>query len=74
VTKEAIIERTVKAINVLPIEKAIEISDFANFLSERYEEIKLIENIQSISSKGGSFDFLGEEEELYTLKDLKEVF
>ena len=73
-TKEAIIERTVKAINVLPIEKAIEISDFANFLSERYEEIKLIENIQSISSKGGSFDFLGEEEELYTLKDLKEVF
>jgi hypothetical protein len=74
VTKEAIIESTLKAINILPIEKAIEISDFANFLSERYEEIKLIENIQSLSSKGGSFDFLGEEEELYTLEDLKEVF
>ncbi|MBK9220491.1 MAG: hypothetical protein IPO16_00005, partial [Saprospiraceae bacterium] len=44
-TKQAVIERTVKIINQLPESKAEEISDFADFVIKRYEEQSLIDGI-----------------------------
>lgn len=73
-TKEAIIERTVKIINQLPDSKAEVISEFADFVIKQYEEQKLTEEIQNFISKGQSFDFLNKEEEIYSEKDLKKVF
>jgi hypothetical protein len=35
-TKEAIIQKTLEALEILPKEKAEEISDFADFLLRRY--------------------------------------
>lgn len=37
-TRQIIIERTLKAINQLPEEKAKEISDFADFMIKKYED------------------------------------
>ena len=73
-TKQTIIERTVKVINQLPEDKAEEISDFADFLIKRYEEQGLIKDIQNIISESNSFDFLNNEEDLYSENDLKEKF
>jgi antirestriction protein len=73
-TKQTIIERTVKVINQLPEDKAEEISDFADFLIKRYEEQVLIKDIQNIISESNSFDFLNNEEDLYSEKDLKEKY
>ncbi|MBK8482979.1 MAG: hypothetical protein IPO78_13820 [Saprospiraceae bacterium] len=73
-TKQAIIERTVKIINQLPESKAEEISDFADFVIKRYEEQSLIGGIQNIISSSQSFDFLSNEEEIYSEKDLKKIF
>jgi len=73
-TRRIIIERTVNAINQLPEDKAVEISDFAEFIIKRYEEQRLTEGIQNLTSKSQSFDFLAEEEEIYSLADLKEVY
>ena len=73
-TKQAIIERTLKAINQLPDDKAEEISDFADFVSKRYEEQLLISGIKSFVSEGKSFEFLRDEEDIYTIADLKEVY
>ena len=73
-TKQAIIERTIQAINMLPSEKAIEISDFADFIIKRYEEQLLTENIQKMVLESNSFSFLNEEEDLYSLNDLKEKY
>jgi antirestriction protein len=73
-TKQTIIERTVKVINQLPEDKAEEISDFADFLIKRYEEQGLIKDIQNIISESNSFDFLNNEEDLYSEKDLKEKY
>ena len=73
-TKQAIIERTIQVINLLPPEKAIEISDFADFIIKRYEEQLITDNIQKIVTESDSFSFLNEEEEIYTLKDLKEKY
>jgi hypothetical protein len=73
-TRRIIIERTVNAINQLPEDKAVEISDFAEFIFKRYEEQCLTEGIQNLTSNSQSFDFLAEEEEIYSLADLKEVY
>lgn len=73
-TRQAIIERTIKAINQLPEEKAEEISDFADFLTKRYEEHLLTQGIQKLTSHSQSFDFLSNEEDLYSEADIKEVY
>lgn len=72
--KQAIIERTVNAIKHLPEDKAEEISTFADFIFKRYEESKLAENIQELASESETFQFLEEDEEIYLLSDLKEIF
>ncbi|MDO9156016.1 hypothetical protein [Sediminibacterium sp.] len=73
-TKQIIIERTLKAINQLPEDKAEEISDFADFVFKKYEEQELSKGIQKLASESNAFDFLETEEELYTVSDLKVVY
>ena len=46
ISKQAIIDRTLKAIDLLPADKAAELSDFADFVSKRYEEQLLVQGIQ----------------------------
>ncbi len=72
-TKQLIIQKTVNAINQLPENKAEEISDFADFIAKRYEEHLLIAGIQQLTSNSQTFDFLKDEENLYTEADLKEL-
>ncbi len=73
-TKQAIIERILNAINHLPEDKAEEISDFADFVAKRYDEQQLSEGIQHLTANSDSFGFLQEEEDLYSETDLKEVY
>jgi hypothetical protein len=73
-TKEAIINQTIKAVNSLPQEKANEISDFADFVLMKYEEQQLTNNIQKIVSKSEALNFLNQEEEIYSSNDLKEKY
>lgn len=73
-TKQTIIERTTHAINQLPLNKAEEIADFVDFILKRYEEQLLTQGIQQLALEGQTFDFLNEEEDLYSISDLKEVY
>jgi hypothetical protein len=73
-TRQAIIEKTLKAISLLPENKAEEISDFADFVIKKYEDQKLTDAIQQIVTDSNAFAFLESEEELYTVADLKEVY
>jgi hypothetical protein len=70
-TKRAIIENTTKVINLLPEDKASEISDFAEFLKKKYEDQLLTDNIQKIVSDSDAFSFLNDDEDLYSLSDVK---
>ena len=72
--RQVIIERTVKAINHLPEDKAKEISDFADFIMKQYEERVLTEGIVHLTSNSKTFDFLKDEEDLYTEADIKEPY
>ena len=73
-TKQLIIERTLKAINQLPDDKAEKISEFADFVFKRHEEQELSKGLQSIVSESEAFNFLNDEQEIYSVADLKEVF
>ena len=70
--KQIIIERTVKAINQVPEDKAEAISDFADFILKQYEDQLLTKGITNLNSNSKSFYFLNDEEEIYTLSDIKE--
>lgn len=69
-TRQIIIERTLKAINQLPVDKAAEISDFADFVFKRYQAYELTKGIQKMVSESQAFDFLNNEEDIYSLADL----
>ena len=73
-TRQSIIEQTVGVINRLPENKAEEISDFANFVIRRYEEQRLTEELHNVISKSKTFEFLHEEEDLYSAADIKEKY
>ena len=64
--KQAIIDRTIKAINLLPAYKAEEVSDFVDFVRKRYEEQQLAQGIQKLVAESQAFAFLHDEEDLYT--------
>ncbi len=72
--RKIIIERTLKVINQLPEDKAEEISNFADFVFKRYEAHELINGIQNIICTSKSFDFLNNEEDVYSIVDLKEIY
>lgn len=55
--RQSIIERTIKAINLLPEDKAREISDFADFITKQYEEQVLTKGITRLIANSKSFDF-----------------
>ncbi len=70
-TRQMIIEKTVNIISQLPQDKAEEISDFADFIIKKYEEQAISYNIQKLASESKAFNFLNEEEDLYSIEDLK---
>lgn len=73
-TKEALINKTVDTLSKLPQEKIEEINDFADFILKKYDEETLLKGIEKLSSESKAFDFLNQEEDLYTMNDLKERY
>ena len=73
-TKKYIIEKTIQAINRLPTDKAMEISDFAEFITKKYENYLLSEGIQHMVSESQTFDFLSTEEDLYSESDIQQKY
>lgn len=82
-TKDLIIERTLAAIKQLPMDKAQEISDFADFIvkkheaeygEDKHEARQLLQGIHALTSSSKAFHFLAAEEDMYSLADAKEVY
>lgn len=73
-TKQAIIEHTIDVINQLSDDKATELVEFADLLIKQQNEVAMFDaDINSLAS-GQSFDFLKDEEDLYSVDDLKQVY
>ena len=73
-TRETLIQQTLTVLAKLPQDKAIEIADFADYIFKKYDDSILRKGIEKIVSDSKAFDFLKNEENLYTLADLKERY
>ena len=73
-SRQAIIEKIIQAMNQLPDDKVEEIFDFADFIARKYENDVITKGIGVIASKSEAYDFLRHEDEIYTLADIKETY
>jgi len=72
--RSTLIAQTIHNLAKLPDDKVEEVSDYAEFILKKYEEEMLQKGIQQLTSESKSFQFLEQDEELYTVSDLKEIY
>lgn len=72
--KQEILAHTIKTLEKLPKSRLIQLSEFAEFLLKQFEEEILQKGIAQLSEETPALKFLEEEEDLYSIKDLKERF
>ena len=73
-SRETLIQKTVDVLSKLPADKVVEIADFAEYVFKKYDEEILQKGIEKLVSDSAAFEFLKDEEDLYTIKDLKKRF
>jgi hypothetical protein len=73
-TKEALIQKTVKRLSTLPNEKIHEVLDFADFIAKKYEEDVIQKGITALATHSKTYEFLYDEEDMYTVNDLKSIY
>ena len=72
--KQALIKNTVQTLNILPFEKVNEVHDFAEYLLSKLDDTIISEGVQKLTSSSTAFEYLENEENLYTVNDLKEKY
>ena len=72
--RQVLINNIIKKINQLPDIKIKEVDDFADFILSKINEKIIQEGIQKLASESKTFNFLNEEEDIYTVNDLKERY
>lgn len=73
-TREAIIQKTMEVISALPDDKIEEVSDFAAYILKKYDDRILRQGMYTLVEQSDAFNFVNEDEETYTVNDLKERF
>lgn len=73
-SRDILIKQTIDNLSRLPDQKLKEVSDFTEFLISRADGMMITQGIEKLISESDSFQFLVEEEDLYTRKDLKEIY
>jgi hypothetical protein len=72
--RSVLIKETIDKIHQLPDVKIQEINDFAEFLLSKIDDKILLEGIQKLTTDSKSFEYLKNEEDLYSVNDLKEKY
>jgi hypothetical protein len=74
-TRDELINSTIEKLKKLPEEKIRDVDNFIDFLESRIKDDELIrKEIKYLLLRSKSYDFLNEEEDLYTVNDLKEKY
>ena len=73
-SKDELINNTLNNLKKLPKEKVQEIADFSDYLLKAIEDKAINKGISSLSHKSKAYDFLDEEEDLYSVHDIKEKY
>ena len=72
--RQDLISDTIKKISQLPDAKIVELNDFADFLLSKLDDRIIVEDIQKLTSDSKSFEYLNDEEVIYSVEDLKERY
>lgn len=72
--RSTLINKTMHNLEKLPIEKVEEVSDYIEFVVKKHEESVLQKGIEALASSSKAYKFLDDEEDLYTVSDLKEKY
>ena len=73
-TKDTLIKRTLRSLSRLLQDKIREVSDYTEAILKKFDEELVNKGIQKFVSNSKTFEFLKEEEDLYTTEDLKEKY
>ncbi|MEQ6168670.1 hypothetical protein AAOE16_15850 [Ekhidna sp. MALMAid0563] len=73
-SRKELIEETLKSLHKLSDTEVEEVKRFVELLRSKIEDQELSEGIMNLSSKSEAFDFLKEEEDLYSEEDLIEKY
>jgi len=71
---ETLINRTLQTLALLPQDKVRQVADFADYILKKYDEEVLQKGIEKLVSQSKTYDFLKDEENLYSVEDLKEKY
>ena len=72
--REALINKTLKSLSQLPSDKVREVSDFTEYILKKYEEETLQSGIAKLVSDSNAFQYLNDDEDLYTVNDIIEKY
>jgi hypothetical protein len=72
--RKVLIEKIKIKLSRLPDNKIQEINDFADFLIGKIDEKITVEALQKLTSDSKVFDYLKDDEDLYSVNDLKEKY
>jgi len=72
--RETLINKTIKTLSKLPNDKVREVSDFTEYILKKYEEETLQNGIEKLVSDSTAFQFLNDDEDLYTVNDIIEKY
>lgn len=73
-SRQELLDLTIDKIKKLPDVKIREINDFAEFLLSKLDDALILEGIQKLTSDAKCFEYLQDEEDLYSVSDLKEKY
>ena len=72
--KQTLIKDTLQTLNKLPLERVNEVYDFAAYLLSKLDDSIISKGMQELSSASSTFNYLNDEEDLYTVNDLKDKY
>lgn len=72
--RQILIDNTLNKIKQLPDLKIKEVNDFADFLLSKIDNSIILDGIQKLTSESKAFEYLKNEEDLYSVNDLKERY
>jgi hypothetical protein len=73
-TRDKLIQKTIQHLSQLPNQKIQEVSDYAETLLRGIDQKILAEGMQQLVSEAKAFDFLAEDDDLYSAADVIEKY
>ena len=73
-SREELIKDTVEKLQQLSDSRIQEVSDYVSFLASKMDDKIITEGIKTLASTSKSYEFLQNEEDLYQVTDIKEIY